>query len=273
MEFALLASGSQGNCFVLRDDETVIMIDCGSTKKHLLASFEKIHLQFSDIDALLVTHDHTDHVSQLRHFLHQDIYSPIDLPDAEVFTVRPNRSFVIGSVQITPIALSHDALNTTGYILENGFEKFVYITDTGYVNQKYMPLLKGADYIVMESNHDTAMLMRTSRPQYVKSRIISDQGHLSNEDCAGVLNAIITEKTKMIILAHISRQGNTREKALEVNRNYILENHDGPLHKDLVLCAAGQHEMIRKGFDDEERDLGTVSCRLGMEYLADTKGI
>jgi len=273
MEFALLASGSQGNCFVLRDGETVLMIDCGSTKKHLLASFDKLHLKFSEIDALLITHDHIDHVSQLRHFLNQDIYSPIELPDAEVFAVRPNRPFVIGSVKITPVALSHDAYNTTGYILENGFEKFVYITDTGYVNRRYLPLMKGADYIVMESNHDTAMLMRTSRPQYVKSRIISDQGHLSNEDCAVILNDIITEKTKMVILAHISRQGNTREKALEVNRSYILKNHEGMLHKDLVLCAAGQHEMIRKGFDDEERDLGTVSCCIGMEYMADAKGI
>ncbi len=106
-------------------------------------------------------------------------------------------------MRFTPIALSHDALNTVGYIVENGIEKLVYITDTGYINEKHIPRIKDADYIVLESNHDVQMLMATSRPQFTKQRIYSDTGHLCNEDCAAVLDQIVTEKTKMIILACI----------------------------------------------------------------------
>lgn len=269
MKFALLASGSKGNSFVLRDDQTLVMIDCGSTKKHLMNSLEQLGISTDDLDALVITHDHSDHVSQIRHFKDVNIYSPVEIPDMDVFQVRAMQKFVIGSLSFTPVPLSHDALNTTGYVITNGVEKLVYITDTGYVNERYLPLLEGADYIVLESNHDVDMLMRTRRPQYLKQRICGDEGHLNNEDCAQVLNHIVTQQTKMIILAHISQQANTREKALETSREVLLHEHAGPLNEKLILSAAGQFEMIRKGWNNEEEmDPGSVSCPLGMEYRA-----
>lgn len=269
MEFALAASGSAGNCFLLDDNGVRIMIDCGTTKRYLKEVFTKLRFTNEELQAVLITHDHSDHVSQIRHFTSHPVYSPVELADQDIIPVKPQKAFTVGGLQITPLALSHDAMNTTGYIIENSHEKLVYITDTGYINQRYLKLISDADYYVMESNHDTSMLMKTRRPQYVKARIISDQGHLSNEDCAWTLNKIITERTKMVILAHISREGNTREKALEVNRDYILRNHNGRLYRDLVLCAAGQYEVVRKGLIDEKVDPGSVSCNLGLEYMAD----
>ena len=267
MKFVLMASGSKGNSFLLRDDQTTIMIDCGSTKKYLTGCLEELGVAIPDLDALVITHDHSDHVSQIRHFREVSIYSPVEIPDLDVFQVRPLQKFTIGSLEFTPLPLSHDALNTTGYIITNGVEKLVYITDTGYVNERYLPLMKGPDYIVLESNHDVGMLMRTRRPQYLKQRICGDEGHLNNEDCAEVLNRTVNENTKMIVLAHISQQANTREQALEVSRNVLLHEHDGNLNGKLILAAAGQFEMIRKGWDNEEEmDPGSVSCALGMEY-------
>lgn len=268
MNFALLCSGSKGNSFYLENEGTKILIDCGSTKKYLSGALSSLHVKVEDLDALVITHDHSDHVSQIRFFAQETIYSPVEIPDIDTFMVRPMQKFTVGSLVFTPIPLSHDALHTTGYVIENGSEKLVYITDTGYVNERYFPLLKDADYIVLESNHDVDMLMHTRRPQFLKQRIYGDEGHLNNDDCAMVLDQIVTEKTKMIILAHISQQANTRELALETSRNVLL-HHKGNLNQKLVLAAAGQFEMIRKGADDEEMDCGSVYCYPGMERLSD----
>jgi phosphoribosyl 1,2-cyclic phosphodiesterase len=268
MNFALLASGSKGNCFLLKDEGTMLQIDCGTTKRYLHECFEKLHHTNEETDALLITHDHSDHVSQINMFADLTIYSPVELPDIDCFLVRPMQKFNVGTLQITPIALSHDALNTTGYVIESGSEKLTYITDTGYLNERYYPLLSGSDYIIMESNHDVGMLMKTRRPQYVKARINSDEGHLNNEACAEILDHIVNENTKEIILAHISAEGNTREKALRTTCR-ALARHQGSLHPDLVVCAAGQFEMIQKGENDEESNPGSVSWTAGMEHLAD----
>ena len=264
MDFALLASGSKGNSFVIVDGTTKVMIDCGTTKKYLFEHLKELQISLDDLDAVLITHNHSDHISQIKHFASLPIYSPIEIPKIDTFYVKPGSSFTIESLRFTPIALSHDALNTVGYIVENGIEKLVYITDTGYINEKHIPRIKDADYIVLESNHDVQMLMATSRPQFTKQRIYSDTGHLCNEDCAAVLDKIVTEKTKMIILAHLSEQANTRKKALDTTV-HALQNHTGILHKNLLVCAAGQYEMIRKGIYDEKVDAGSVSAIIGME--------
>lgn len=272
MEFALLASGSKGNSFVLRDGTGVIMIDCGTTKKYLSAHLDQLGIVKEDLDAVLITHDHSDHIAQIRMFADLPVYSPVEIDGIESFHVEPMRPFTIETMRITPLALSHDAPKTVGYVIEDGIEKLVYITDTGYVNQNYLPLLSGADYIVMESNHDVAMLMATRRPQFLKYRIYSDQGHLCNEDCAEVISRIMSENTKVIILAHISQEANTREAALETSMRVISEQCRDRINENLVVCAAGQHEMIRKGFGYEKMDPGSVSCLAGMELRTDLAG-
>lgn len=269
MEFALLASGSKGNSFVVRDGTGLIMIDCGTTKKYLMNCLGQLGIHRDDLDAVLITHDHSDHIAQIRVFADLPVYAPVEIDGIESFHVQPMRPFVIETMKITPLALSHDAPDTVGYVIEDGIEKLVYITDTGYVNQNYLPLLKDADYIVMESNHDVAMLMATRRPQFLKYRIYSDQGHLCNEDCADVLSRVITPKTKAVILAHISQEANTREKALETTVRVLNEQCRDRLNEHLIISAAGQHEMIRKGFGYEKMDPGSVSCAPCLECGTD----
>ena len=266
MKFALLCSGSKGNCFLLQDEHTSILIDCGNTRRYLSMRLEELGVAVSDIDALLITHTHTDHVSQLKMFADLPAYAPCDIgrPYTQVVSERP---FQIEHLTITPLALSHDAENTTGYIIESWQEKLVYITDTGYVRDSYLPLIKGADYMILESNHDPEMLMNTGRPLYLRMRIAGDSGHLCNEDCADILTRTVTAKTKMIVLAHISEEANTRETALEVSREQLLSHHDR--RKNLLLCAAGQKEMLLGGEWGDEKMVGG-SCRtvIGLDDLA-----
>ncbi len=269
MEFALLASGSKGNSFVVRDGTGLIMIDCGTTKKYLLSCLDKLSISRDELDAVLITHDHSDHIAQIRTFADLPVYSPVEIDGIESFHVQPMKPFTLETMKITPLALSHDAPGTVGYVIEDGIEKLVYITDTGYVNQNYLPLLYDADYIVMESNHDVAMLMATRRPQFLKYRIYSDQGHLCNEDCADVLSRIITPKTKAVILAHISQEANTREKALETTVRFLSSQCPERLNERLIISAAGQHEMIRKGFGYEKMDAGSVSWTAALECGTD----
>ena len=214
---------------------------------------------------MLITHDHSDHISQLRTFRELPIYSPVELPDVDTFRVRPLQEFFIEKIKVTPLALSHDALNTTGYILDDGSEKLTYITDTGYVNERYFDLIRGSDYIVLECNHDPDTLMQTGRPYYVKQRIIGEEGHLCNEDCAEVLDQVITPNTKMVILAHISQEGNTRQLALKTVCTRLKDN---PNVSDLVVAAAGQYEIAGKGESDEEIICGSVSYHFDLEHLA-----
>lgn len=264
MRFAMIASGSKGNCFALQDENTVIVIDCGSTKTWLTQSFASLGIAREEIDAVLITHDHTDHIGQLKLMSDRKIYSPVPLSGMKTIPVIPDEPFQIEHLTITPLALSHDAENTVGYIIESWQEKLVYITDTGYIRDSYIPLMKGADYIILESNHDTEMLMHTSRPMFLKMRIAGDSGHLCNEDCAAILKKIVTERTKSVFLAHISQQANTREQALAVSRS-ALEGWRG-----LALAACGQNEVIKGGaWPDEKVDVGSVGCVIGMEHMAD----
>lgn len=270
MKFALLCSGSKGNCFVLEDGALRLMIDCGSTRRYLLQSLEEVKMPVNSFDALLITHEHSDHTSQLR--LMKDIpeiFAPYPLDGISNHIIRPLEPFQIHHMTVTPLALSHDAPCTVGFVFETPFEKLVYITDTGYVQQRYLPRMKGADYIILESNHDPSMLMHTNRPNFLKIRIGSDSGHLNNTQCGEILSEIVTEKTKSIFLAHISEQANTRELALQTNLDLLRETVSGKRNHGLWISAAAQFEILKGGTWHEEGDYGSCGCLVGLEHHSD----
>lgn len=265
MGFALLASGSKGNCFILQDEHLSLAVDCGSTRRWLSQCFAALHLRPEELDGLLITHSHSDHISQLKLFAGRNIYSPVPLPGWKCVHVEAGVPFLLQHMTITPLALSHDAPETVGYVFENWQEKLVYITDTGYLKQEYLPLLKGADYIILESNHDSEMLMETSRPQMLKMRIAGDSGHLSNPACAQILTQIVTPKTRSIFLAHISQEANTRELALQTTVA-ALQEHPGQLNPHLWVAAAGQYEILKGGAWHEEGSYGTCGWTDHLEH-------
>ncbi|MFV0379849.1 MAG: MBL fold metallo-hydrolase [Anaerorhabdus sp.] len=251
MEFAFLGSGSKGNCFVLKSKSSLIVIDCGGSKKSIVDGFKSLDLNIENVDACLITHLHQDHISQLGLFDEIPIYSSCDIKGYNINIVDSLSSFIINDVEIMPIELSHDCDRTMGFILSHNSEKLVYITDTGYLNDKYIPYLYGATYIILESNHDVEMLMNSNRPQFLKSRIYCDSGHLSNDDCAQVLSKIVTVNTKEIILAHLSRDCNSDELALLTSINK-LKNNKELLSSNIIIKVAKQDMIIKGGVTHEE---------------------
>lgn len=236
MKFALLASGSKGNCCLIKDETTNLIIDCGTTKRYLNGCFEQLNYDYRKADALLITHTHKDHVSQLRMFDQLLAFSCAQLEKENANHVYPYDRLRIGSFHITVLPMSHDCEGTIGFVIETQQEKMVYVTDTGYIRQDVMPYLANADYYVFESNHDIEMLMQTSRPVFVKQRIINDYGHLCNEDSANILSQVIGDRTKEIVLAHISQEGNHRQLAADtlIRR---LKQKDLPCERVSIYAA------------------------------------
>ena len=238
MKFALLASGSKGNCCLIKHKDTNLVIDCGSTRKYLTESFKQLQYDPAISNALLITHTHTDHISQLKMFDPIPTFATQECKTNHLHSISPFEQFEIQDFRITTLPMSHDCEGTVGYVIETEDEKIVYVTDTGYIKEEVKEYIRDADYYIFESNHDIEMLMQTSRPIFLKQRIIGDCGHLCNEDSANILSDVMGDNTKEIILAHISQEGNTRDMALATLHETLERKQK--LKKDLKLYPAEQ---------------------------------
>ena len=243
MKFKTLASGSKGNCTIVLCEETNLIIDMGISYLTLKKSIEENSLSFSDFSGILITHCHNDHVkglaSLIKHtnlnvYIPEGMYESIKefVPYAKCIFIEDE--FQINDVEIELIHTSHDAPSSVGYIIKHQGKSLVYVTDTGYINRKYLTKMVNHDAYIIESNHDEIMLMNGPYPRFLKERVISDSGHLSNKTTAGYLKKIIGPKTKNILLAHLSENNNTEEKALEETKKVIGEN--------ITLGIAKQYE-------------------------------
>lgn len=232
MKFKTIASGSKGNCTIVLCNETNIIIDMGISFLTLKKSIEENSLSFEDFSAILITHCHKDHTKGLSSLIKKtklNVYIPKDMYESIKEYVPFQRCvfiddiFIINDVKIELIHTSHDAPSSVGYIIEHNDKSLVYVTDTGYINRKYLNKMIGKDAYIMESNHDEIMLMDGPYPRFLKERVISDKGHLSNNTTAKYLKKIIGDNTKTIVLAHLSEKNNTEEKALEAMKNEGLD--------------------------------------------------
>ena len=237
MYFHIIASGSKGNATLVVSNKTVLLIDMGITLTRLEEGLKEIKITKNDITGALFTHDHTDHISGIR-FLSPKIMYGLEgtLPSSLSNVVYLNKPFVIGDFTITPIETSHDATNPCAYLIEDKDSSLFYMTDTGVFIEETLPLIKDPTYLIIESNHDIKMLLHTNRPFDLKNRIMSDHGHLCNEDSAIAAVSIIGEHTKEIVLAHLSEEANTPEVALDAYQK-IFKHFGVPFDKYLVRCA------------------------------------
>ena len=245
MRIDLLCSGSKGNCCLVRSQSAQILIDCGCTKKYLLSSLAQVGARLEDTDALLVSHSHSDHIKGLKFCSSVPIYSYCDLSGCAKEDLQPFDRLQIKDLSILIIPLSHDAGNTIGFVIESATEKLVYVTDTGYIANSNKPYLKGATYYIFESNHDVEMLMSTSRPPYLKQRILSPLGHLNNEESASNLADLVDANTKEIVLAHLSQEANTHELALQTL--YSTFSRKKPSVVGIEVRAAEQFKILTIG--------------------------
>lgn len=228
MKIVLFASGSTGNCTLVSEGDTHILIDAGISAKRIRTGLQEQGLTMNDVDGVLITHEHSDHIRGLTVLLRRDPAPVYALP-AVVSALRgqmpehahllheiaPEGTFALGSAAVTPFCTPHDAAGSCGYRIEGRGSSFGFCTDLGELTDTVRDALRGVDCAVIEANHDLAMLRGGPYPVFLKRRILSDHGHLSNEG-AGALAAFLAENgARSLILGHLSRENNTPQKALE----------------------------------------------------------
>ncbi len=238
MKVTVLGSGSKGNVTYLEINQTKLLIDCGLSYRQITSRLTEQNLDLSELDGILITHEHTDHIGGLNMtlkktpttcYVTEDTYQSFfykqaeNINDQQVQFIVPNQLFQINDISIYPLSISHDSSDAVGYIFYAEDKKIVYITDIGYLPKKDHELLQNADIYIFESNYDVTLLFTSSRPFYLKQRIDSVKGHMSNTDSAYNMTQLVGDKTKHIILAHPSRECNTVDLVLETYREVFSE--------------------------------------------------
>ncbi|MBI2743706.1 MAG: MBL fold metallo-hydrolase [Chlamydiales bacterium] len=235
--FCPLASGSKGNSIYLGTPETKILIDAGIGPKSLIARLAEIGVELSQIDAILITHEHTDHIHGLATlgcklkipiFANREtakgIYSILkECPKFKIFST--GEAFEFGDLEILPFSIKHDALDPVGFTIRHGGLKLGFCADLGFASTLVKKALMDCDYLYVEANHQPSMVHASSRPAVYKERVLSRQGHLSNEECADLLIDIFHPNLKHVHLAHLSSECNSEEMALHVIRSKLGEKN------------------------------------------------
>lgn len=230
-----LASGSSGNALVILSGGTRILLDAGVSCRRIAASLAELGLGLGDLDAILITHTHTDHICGLRTLLKRSD-APVwataragrdlcrRLPELEdrLCTAEPGVLFDLGSCAVTPIAASHDAPGACGYRLDTADGSVGVLTDTGCITDQATELLPGVDLAVLEANHDVETLCSGPYPYYLKQRILGLEGHLSNGDAAAFAVTLAERGASEIVLAHLSRENNTPAMALSAVETALM---------------------------------------------------
>jgi phosphoribosyl 1,2-cyclic phosphodiesterase len=222
MKFYILASGSKGNSTLVESQGRLLLIDAGLNKTRLKEAFAKTPYSLEQVQAVFFTHEHSDHALGKDFFPQEIRYATKEtLPVLPERALTPYTTVSWFHFRITPMAISHDARNPLGYIIEDQTSSLVYMTDTGYISEKNLSLMLNKHHYILESNHNVAMLLKTNRSHDLKIRILGDSGHLSNEDSAMFFSEMIGPNTKSVYLAHISEEANTPELALETYQRVL----------------------------------------------------
>ena len=246
MKIVVIQSGSKGNATLVIDQGRVLLIDMGTTLKVVKDALKEEKMNIMNINAMLLTHEHVDHTFGIKYLPPLPIYCTKETLDlGNVVEIEPYKKFNIDHFLITPVSTSHDVKNPVGFVIKTKSEKLVYLTDSGKIPGKSLQKLKNADYYVFESNHDVDMLVNSKRPWFLKKRILSDKGHLSNEQSAIYMTKCVGEKTKQIILAHLSEECNDPNVALKTYKKIFK---DAKINTSKIeFIVANQHHSVIGG--------------------------
>lgn len=236
-KFSVLASGSSGNAVYIEAGGTRILVDVGIGIRQLQSACRDISVNLDNLDAVFITHEHTDHIKGLKSLVRKravPIYTSEGTwrqvrslwPTADDIQVRWIRSegvFSLGELVVEPFAISHDAEEPLGFCFYFGEEKLVLATDLGYVSDRVKRAAQNANTMIIEANHDIELLRTGAYPWYLKRRILGDKGHLSNDSTADFLVEVINESTKAVYLAHLSQENNRPELARSAVRQALAD--------------------------------------------------
>ncbi|WP_288623291.1 MBL fold metallo-hydrolase [uncultured Streptococcus sp.] len=238
-KYSILASSSTGNSFYVETPQKRFLIDAGLTGKKITSLLAEIDRKPENLDAIFITHEHSDHikgVGVLARRYNLDVYAnektwqmidernmigKLDLAQKHIF--ERGKTLTLGDIDIESFGVSHDAVEPQFYRLMKDNKSFVVLTDTGYVSDRMAGIIENADGYLIESNHDVEILRSGSYPWSLKQRILSDKGHLSNEDGAGTMIRTIGNRTKKIYLGHLSKENNIKELAHMTMENNLIQ--------------------------------------------------
>lgn len=266
MRICSIASGSSGNCIYVGSDATHLLVDVGISGKRTEAGLKELGLAMRDIDGILITHEHADHIAGLG-VLGRKYEIPIYATKGTIEAIKRNNSvgkvpeelfcpiqadekIIIKDLACNPMRISHDAAEPVAYRISHGRKKVGIITDLGNYNDYTVESLKGMDALLLEANHDVNMLQVGPYPYYLKQRILGDRGHLSNERAGQLLCALLHEKLQAVVLGHLSKENNLPELAYEAVRVEVTmacmgekeEGHPAIKLSDFPMYVAARSE-------------------------------
>ena len=240
LKYCSLYSGSSGNCFFIQSDNTNVLIDAGVSCTKIINGLSNINVDIKKIDAILVTHEHTDHTKSLASLSNKynipvyanqktwnaltDINNKIQEENKKIFSV--SQSFKIGEFEIFPFPIPHDAADPCGFNIFFDRKKITVATDIGHISSELLEYLKNSKSILLESNYDPEILRFSSYPYMLKKRISGDTGHLSNETAGKTLATLYKSGLKNAILVHLSKENNFPELAHKTILNEISDCKD-----------------------------------------------
>lgn len=262
MQFASIASGSSGNCLYAGNDDTHILIDTGISKKRIDEGLKAFGIEGSHIDAVFITHEHSDHIKGLGVFsrkYHVPIYATLGtlkavrscrslgaLDDGLFNIIRPGEPVKIGSLSVNPFSVPHDARDPVSYRVDDESRpdgaSIGCAADLGYYNDSIIQAMKDCDLLYIEANHDMRMLQTGPYPYQLKMRIAGNYGHLCNEDGGQLAGRLLNERLKTIVLGHLSQENNYPDLALaavkgELERDYSYNDKD----IDIIVASRDIH--------------------------------
>ena len=242
-----LGSGSKGNCAVISNGKTAVMVDAGLSAKSIQKKLAEIGLPITAVSGILLTHEHNDHIRGLQDmnfyapvYTHEDTIKELESMGLYGRFEPVKGEFCLGDFSVTPFDVSHDAAHPLGFVITDGKEKAAYMTDTGYVSKGIMNVIAGVDVAVIESNHDEELLLRGNYPERLKRRILSDKGHLCNAETALTVTDLVKSGARKIMLAHISENNNLTELAYWTTVRQLKKQ--GIKEGDVSLQVALQRE-------------------------------
>lgn len=251
INFCTLYSGSSGNCVFITDQKTKILIDAGRSGRDIETTLQKLGHRADEINAILVTHEHTDHTKGIgilsrKHnipiYANQSTWNAIKstigkVTEENIKNFNTGEEFEIGNIGVKSFDIPHDAAEPVGYNFYIGSKKITSATDIGHIDEKFVDNLKKSDILLIEANHDVEMVKVSSYPYFLKQRILGDKGHLSNEATGKLLCSLVEHGVSKVLLGHLSRENNFPELAYKSVSN-ILESKGVKIGKDIKLEVA-----------------------------------
>ena len=237
--FCSFSSGSSGNCYLVRSERAAILVDAGISGRKILESLENAEVNPDEVKAVLITHEHHDHVRSIRTidkrlpqihtYANNGTWQSIeaDIEEKKRMTFKTGEEFFIEDIKVRSFPLSHDATEPVGFSFYQDGKQISILTDTGFLSRDIYDEIKEADLLVLEANHDVDMLKIGRYPLFLKQRILGEKGHLSNVDAADAICRLLAynEKRRHILLAHLSRENNFPEMAYQTIKNRLEENN------------------------------------------------